>query len=251
MILYFSGTGNSEFAAKKIGNEIQDDVFNLFTKIRDRDFSDMHSDRPWVIAAPTYAWRIPRILQEWLSRTKLNGCRDLYFVMTCGGNMGNAGAYLKKLCASKDMNYMGAFEVVMPENYIALFTSPDDEEARNIISQSERRIIKAAQLIKNHETFPLPQVTVKDRLDSGIVNDIFYPLFVHAKKFYSTSGCISCGKCEKVCPLKNIRIDKGRPVWGKDCTHCMACISRCPKEAIEYGQHSKGLVRYTFPKDLY
>ena len=30
MILYFSGTGNSEYAAKRIGKEIGDEVTNLF-----------------------------------------------------------------------------------------------------------------------------------------------------------------------------------------------------------------------------
>ena len=34
MILYFSGTGNSEYAAKRIGKEIEDEVTNLFEKIR-------------------------------------------------------------------------------------------------------------------------------------------------------------------------------------------------------------------------
>ena len=36
------------------------------------------------------------------------------------------------------------------------------------------------------------------------------------------------------CPLNNIRLENGKPVWGKHCTHCMACICDCPKEAIEY-----------------
>ena len=35
-------------------------------------------------------------------------------------------------------------------------------------------------------------------------------------------------------------------VWGKNCTHCMACICYCPKEAIEYGKKSKGKPRYHF-----
>ena len=34
MILYFSGTGNSEYAAKRIGKEIGDEVLNLFEKIK-------------------------------------------------------------------------------------------------------------------------------------------------------------------------------------------------------------------------
>jgi epoxyqueuosine reductase QueG len=46
--------------------------------------------------------------------------------------------------------------------------------------------------------------------------------------------------------LNNIRLENGKPVWGKNCTHCMACICYCPKEAIEYGKKSKGKPRYHF-----
>ena len=46
MILYFSGTGNSEYIAKRIGEEINDEIMNLGEKIRSRDFSGIHSDTP-------------------------------------------------------------------------------------------------------------------------------------------------------------------------------------------------------------
>ena len=46
MILYYSGTGNSEYAAKRIGEGIGDEVLNLFEKLRDGDFSEMHSEKP-------------------------------------------------------------------------------------------------------------------------------------------------------------------------------------------------------------
>ena len=129
MILYFSATGNSEYAAKRIGKETDDDVTGLFERIRSGDYSEIHSQRPWVIVAPTYAWRIPRILQQWLKRTSLSGNREIYFVMTCGGSIGNAGKYLEKLCAEKKMNYRGCMKITMPENYIALFTTPTAGEA--------------------------------------------------------------------------------------------------------------------------
>lgn len=248
MILYFTGTGNSEYVAKRIGKETDDIVLNLFEKLRKEDFSEINSKNPWVIVTPTYAWRIPNILREWLKRTNLSGNPNIYFVMTCGGSIGNAGKYLKSLCADKGMNYFGCFEVVMPENYIALFTTPSKDKALKIIAEAEKIIDKAAFAINNGEQFPNISVTTADKLNSGVVNNIFYPLFVHAKKFYATDSCISCGKCVKVCPLNNIHIENSRPIWGKACTHCMACICRCPKEAIEYGQHSKGLVRYTCSK---
>ena len=250
MILYFSGTGNSEYVAKRIGNGIGEEASNLFEKIRRQDFSTLHSASPWIVVVPTYAWQIPRIVENWLNRTELSGSQDIYFVMTCGGNIGNAGKYLQKLCDAKGLYYRGCAGITMPENYIALFSTPAREEALKTIEQAEAIIDRTIVQIKRKETFPQPKITGKDRMNSGFVNDVFYPLFVHAKKFYVTDSCISCGKCEAVCPLSNIHLENGKPVWGKNCTHCMACICRCPKEAIEYGSHSKDKPRYTCPKAL-
>lgn len=248
MILYFSGTGNSEYVAKRIGKETNEEVINLFEKIRNRDFSEMHSASPWVIVAPTYAWRIPRILQEWLEKTNLYGSKEIYFIMTCGDAIGNAGKYLRELCDFKKMNYLGCFQIIMPENYIAMFPVPEKEEAVEIIHRAEEKIDSASSLIKSGKMFPQPSITFKDKMSSGIVNDIFYPMFVHAKKFYAKEVCVSCGKCVTVCPLNNIQMENGKPVWGQKCTHCMACICRCPSEAVEYGKISKGKPRYTCPK---
>ena len=61
--------------------------------------------------------------------------------------------------------------------------------------------------------------------------------------------CVSCGKCAQRCPLNNIRISDGKPVWNGNCTHCMACIGGCPTEAIEYKSASKGNRRYYIMKD--
>lgn len=250
MILYFSGTGNSEYAAKRIGKEIGDKVTSLFDKIRSNDYSDMHSERAWVIVVPTYAWRIPRIVQKWLESTSLTGSKDIYFVMTCGENTGNAGKYLQKLCMKKEMNYCGCSGIVMPENYIAMFATPTDDEALEIIEKAEQIIDRTTACIKNGDKLPQPHMSIGDKLSSGIVNDIFYPMFVHAKKFSVTDECISCGKCVNVCPMNNVSIENGKPLWGDNCTHCMACICRCPKEAIEYGKHSQGLPRYICKKEV-
>lgn len=244
MILYYSGTGNSEYAARRIGRGTGDEAVNLFDRIRTRDFREVYSELPWVIAAPTYAWRIPRILQEWLEKTSLSGNKDIYFVMTCGSGIGNAGKYLEKLCERKNMNFCGCLPVVMPENYIALFSAPNPEKEAAVRRKAEERIDKIIPFIRHGQKFPQMPITVVDRLSSGVVNDIFYPLFVHADPFFVKDNCISCGLCERVCPLNNVHMENGRPAWGRDCTHCMACISRCPTEAIEYGKSSRGKRRY-------
>lgn len=248
MILYFTGTGNSKYVADRIANEIGEEAYNLFQKIRDNDYSELSSEKPWIVVAPIYAWRIPRILENWLEKTVLSGSRDIYFVITCGDSIGNAGKYLKVLCSKIQMNYLGCYKVVMPENYIAMFRTPAKDEAIYIIEKAEKEINKAIEYIKSGGNFPEPQLSLIDKMCSGIINNLFYPLFVHAEKFYTTEACISCGLCEKGCPLNNIQLIEGKPMWSDNCTHCMACICRCPKEAIEYGKRSKGRPRYTCPE---
>ena len=57
---------------------------------------------------------------------------------------------------------------------------------------------------------------------------------------------VSQNKKFRRCPLNNITLQNGKPVWGQDCTHCMACICYCPTEAIEYSKKSLGKPRYHF-----
>ena len=76
-------------------------------------------------------------------------------------------------------------------------------------------------------------------------------MFVRAKKdFMLKILCIGCGQCIHACPLKNISLVDSRPIWDKHCTQCMACISICPKAAIEYKNKTKGKRRY-YLKDSY
>ena len=247
MILYFSGTGNSKYVAKRIADALGDEIVNLNDRIKASDTSPVETGERLVIVTPTYAWRIPRIVRDWLRKTELRGAKQAWFVMTCGGSIGNAEVYLKKLCRQKQMNFCGCFPIVMPENYLALFTTPTQDEALECIRKSEPWIDQAAQEIRQEVPFSSIQAEAKDKLNSGIVNVLFYPMMVSAKKFTVTDACIHCGLCAKVCPLNNIQLRQGQPQWGKNCTHCMACICRCPKEAIEYGTHSVGLPRYTCP----
>lgn len=247
MILYFSGTGNSAYVAEKIAQIIQDETVSLNDKIRSGDCARLHSRTPWVFVAPTYAWQLPRVVRDWILQTDFHGNRRAYFVMTCGGAIGNAGKYAEDLCGKKGFRYMGCQQIVMPENYIAMFPVPGEEEAKKIIAGAQPLIAQTGDLIREGKALPERKIGLTDKLSSGPVNRVFYRLFVHAKKFYSTADCIGCGHCEKVCVLRNVTMEKGKPKWGGRCTHCMACICECPKEAIEYGNQSKGKPRYRCP----
>ena len=68
------------------------------------------------------------------------------------------------------------------ELYCAVST-PTEEQAMEIIERAEVVIDKVASYIRNGEEFPQAKISIGDRMSSGIINDLFYPLFVHAKKF--------------------------------------------------------------------
>ena len=59
MILYFSGTGNSEYVAKRIGGETEDKMANLLDKIRSCDYLTIQSHRSRAADVPTCAWSPP------------------------------------------------------------------------------------------------------------------------------------------------------------------------------------------------
>jgi NAD-dependent dihydropyrimidine dehydrogenase PreA subunit len=40
----------------------------------------------------------------------------------------------------------------------------------------------------------------------------------------------------------------GRPAWEGQCTLCLACLHRCPAEAIQYGKETVGKGRYVNPR---
>lgn len=248
MILYFTGTGNSSYVAHAIAKETGDQVLSLNEMIKKESKEKITSELPLVIVVPTYAWRIPRVVSDLIRQLNFSGNRKIYFVLTCGDSIGAAENHIKKLCNEKELRFMGCAEVVMPENYIAVFVAPEKEEAHEIIRKSESVISELSKKIKEEVPFQSHRIKFSGKLQSGIVNSLFYKLIVKAKGFHATDSCNSCGYCVRSCPLNNIRLVDKNPVWGKDCTHCMACICGCPTEAIEYGKKSKGKERYMCPK---
>ena len=246
MILYFSGTGNSNYVAKRIADAPGDALVNLNDRIKASDTSSVETGERVIIVTPTYAWRIPRVVRDWLRKTELRGAKQVWFVMTCGSEIGNADKYNRELCTEKRLSCMGTAQIVMPENYIAMFSAPQADEARQIVAKAEPSIDRAIAAIQSNQPFAPTRNKLYDRLMSGPVNPIFYKCFVKADAFTVSEACIGCGQCAKRCPMNNVTIKDGKPVWGRNCTHCMACICYCPKEAIEYGKKSVGQPRYHF-----
>lgn len=248
MILYFSGTGNSAYVAEQIALQTGDHAVSINDRIRERNHERIVTEKPLVFVTPTYAWRLPRLVEEWIRKMTFEGNPKAYFVMTCGEGNGNAEKYIRELCLIKQFEFMGCQQIVMPENYIAMFSVPEEKEARAIIRRAKPVIRSVADAIRTEANLKVKKVNAMDQLLSTVVYGAFYVGIVKDRRFYATDQCIGCGRCEEVCPLGNITLVADKPMWNGKCTHCMACISECPAEAIEYGTASVGKPRYRCPE---
>lgn len=242
MILYFSGTGNSRYVARKIAEASGDDIISINQRIKDGDYSDVKSEKPLVFVGPVYAGRLPRIMDEYIEKVTFSGNKKAYFVGTCAATAWQTVSYVEKLCEKKKFSLLGFNSVVMPQGYIAGGGTQPKNVNDRILKEAEPKIEKTADIISRQQ--PLPKEQPGKAIMSKIINPMMYATMISAKGFKVTDKCGSCGTCVERCPLNNIKLVDGKPTWGKECTHCMACIAGCPKEAIEYGKKTQGKTRY-------
>ena len=248
MVVYFTGTGNSRYVARKIAEQTADQTVNANDCIKKDEGHVFTNTRPLVFVLPVYVSAPPLVFMDFLRKSEFQGNRKAYFIMTCAGGMGGSPAYCQKLSAELGLEYMGTASVRMPQNYIAFFTTKDAQTNRGILQAAAPVIAELARLVGAQESFLDPQMKRWEYISTEMILGMYYKWFISAKAFKAGDACTGCGLCKTVCPLDNIRITNGKPVWKDRCTHCMACINACPKDAIEYGKKTQGKLRYRGPE---
>jgi ferredoxin len=253
MVLYYSATGNTKFIAKELATLLDDECIDLLDRIKNKDYSELHSDKPFVICAPVYVCEMPRFMSAYLKKQTFSGNKDVYFVFTSGGYCGISAQLAKWMFRKKKMRYMGRAEFKMPRNYVANDSYPmlELDEIKRRITNSYNMIEPTAETIKKGGRLKSRHIWLFETIITVPFNPVWCKYKLKAKDFYCTDDCIACGKCEKLCPLNNITIKNGKPVWGDNCTHCMACIGNCPKDVIEYGTITQSKEQYNFGKYSY
>lgn len=253
MVLYFSATGNTEYIAKELAKRLDDECINLLERFKTQDHSLLHSEKPFVICAPVYVCEMPRFMSKYLKEQVFSGSKDVYFIFTSGGYCGISGVLAKSIFKKKNMVYHGHAEFKMPRNYVAsdAYAMLSAEETEERIRVAYQKLDGVAAAIQSGNKLTARHVFLFETIITVPFNPVWCKLKLRAKDFYATDACISCGKCVKLCPLNNITLNEKHPVWGDQCTHCMACIGNCPKEAIEYGTITQTKEKYNFGKYSY
>lgn len=254
MVYYYSGTGNSAYAARELAR---------MTGERETPVSIPEAMRGSVLEIyegpclgfvfPIYSWGVPPLVYEFLERlpSELFEGRYVWAVCTCGDEAGVAmrrfGKEIRKICG-RVPDLMASLR--MPNNYVLLpgfdVDKPDVADAKLAAAPGRLRHIADMVMARSPEVYDVTEGSVP------ALRSMVWPFFkrwgVNPRRWHVSGKCISCGRCVSICPSGNISIDgDGRPRWGDACLSCCACFHVCPQRAIDYGKATLGKGQYLFP----
>ena len=240
-IFWFSGTGNSLYAAKRLAEALGNSKLVPMAS----GVPDEALDGRIGFVFPSYYGDLPRLVRRFVEDLCIPPDADVFAVVTMGAFGQGSIKALGELLKAKGASLRYGVGVRINGNYIlnydpALFGAKSGSQITSKLNKADKKILRIAEDIKNGrrlvKTNPITAKTLyKDieSLDAGFTAD---------------EKCTGCGLCEKLCPVDNIKLTDGKPVWQHHCEHCVACISWCPTAAINNGDSTQKRMRYRNPR---
>jgi len=241
-IFFFSGTGNSLYVARKLADSLEDCSVNAIATYSGAGKIGGENESIGFVF-PSYYGNLPRIVKRFIEGQDISANTWLFGIVTMGApfGLGNGAAVaLEKILAQKGLALRYCNGITMPRNYVLKYNPLSPESAVKFHAKADRRVKKIAEEISSGKS-----VIHKSR---ATADNLYENIKALDEEFFADDHCSGCGQCERTCPVQNIRLINGRPEWQHRCEHCVACISWCPKKAIQYGENTKGRRRYHNPE---
>ena len=131
MIFYFSGTGNTRWAAEHIA-EATDDELVFIPDIEDGTYTPSLQAKERIgFCFPVHGWQPPRVVRQFIRRLNITDADShyTYALMTAGDNIGETARILRKELAAVGLSLHAACSLLMPESYVGLpFMDVDSKE---------------------------------------------------------------------------------------------------------------------------
>ena len=236
MIFYFSGTGNSRWAAEQLAALTGDEVRDISAL---RQAPDIRNERRIGLVFPIYAWGAPEPVLDFVGSLDRTDAFT-FGVCTCGEEAGKA---MQKL--SRIFPLRSSYSLVMPNNYVVGGDVDDPGTARRKIAAAQKALREIAEEVRQEKAVRRVEEGSLAGLKSGLINFGFNRFARSTGPFFATDACNGCGRCAKNCPAGTISLADGKPVWGRKCYQCLRCINECPRRAIQYGRDTERRGRYT------
>ena len=245
IIYYFSATGNSLELARVIAKELNDCIIKPIQAQPSNELANGTNESIGFVF-PVYYAGMPRLVKQFVEKLEIHQGTYCFAVVNFGGYGANTLGMLADVLQNKGISLAFADEVKMPGNYIVKYPAFPPDKVQKLIKMAVSKVEEVAKAIAKREIRP---VKTKAVLFSKLVNHIcqYKDIAKWDEKFVTSSKCDGCGLCANVCPVDNIEIEEGRPVWQHHCERCLACIQWCPCVTIQYGKKTIGRKRYLNP----
>jgi ferredoxin len=229
MIFYFTGTGNSLYAARELAGA-DDGCSPVSIPQELKKKSRCYRADSIGIAAPVYGHEMPEMVRRFIETSEFR-TGYFYIVLTYGNRHANAAELAADVCRSAGVEPDLIRTLLMVDNFVLGFDMEKQKKMdKNVSGQLDS--IKAD--IRERRRY-IETVTDEDRAahESYAERVGGRPATVWAD-FDFTDSCMGCGLCTKVCPAGCIAIENHRAVRnGRGCQACMACLHVCPFAAIK------------------
>lgn len=233
--IYFSGTGNSRYAVELFCKEY-DETAKSFS-IEDENVTQaVKNEDMLVFAYPVQYSTVPKILRDFIiENNELWERKKIFIIATMGLFSGDGAGILGRLLQKYGAEILGGLHLKMPDSIgDEKVLKRSLEKNKELVKSAEQKINKSVQLLKSGK--PTQEgIGILYRI-AGFFGQRMY--FGHKTKNYSDKlrvdedKCIGCGKCEKVCPMNNIKIVGKKVAQNNRCTMCYRCINNCPMQAM-------------------
>ena len=246
LILYFTGTGNSLMVAKAIAKHLGDTDLLHFSKVNEHSLK-----RPVDVLGlvfPVYWNGLPLLVLNTISALKGLNPQYIFSVVTHAGGPGQVQSQLQVELQKNGLELNAGICLEMPSNYIIGYDAPSDSSIQSDLANAERVLSQFSEIVKsNQEHRPRADFPPFSRTTSAYQRFI---ATVHESdsNFWVDENCTECGLCEEICPVQNIELETGGPIWNHLCEQCLACINWCPEGSIQYKNQTAKRGRYANPR---
>ena len=266
MIFYFSGTGNSAWAARTLAHGLNEPLISMAKALKTGEMSFKFERGETIgFVFPTYGWDLPPIVRTFIENVELcskqlhsqDGTKQIkeaqytYFVTTCGDDTGRLLRRTRQTLSKRGLHLDSAWTILMPDSYVFLpgfdVDRPTLKKAKladapirlqTILRQISERRRGIFDVLPGHFAYT----------KTYILGGLFRRYMMKDKPFHATDQCTQCKICERVCPTSNITVGNEGPQWHNRCTMCLACYHHCPHRAIAYGRQTKNKGQYLHPE---
>lgn len=247
-IFYFTGTGNSLFAAKRLQEYIDSEVELISipkvmkSNVREFDFERIG------FCFPLYFTGIPEIVERFIKEVTFRNVSYSFCLTTAGINPGFAAKQIEELLKEKNIKLNTNKWIYFTSNYIRKFKIADNTKIKSKLKKNDSELLDFAKDITDCISSKIKAYSIIKIMGYKQYNQWKSNLHRAAESFVIDDKCNKCGTCREVCPTDNIKIGNNNITWGDKCQDCIACIHHCPSGAIQIKGVTENSGRYINPQ---